>query len=184
VFARLTPHLPHKRTVLKALHYSVLPLFIWFTLVQPQDVRSIGNWAFQVHSVFGLIFVSLALFWTGLYLRKGLIGRPGPKLPPWARVVHQTLHKVLIWGIFLVAFTGFLLGLTSSVLLWAGGIVPIAPPLGLPEWNRIVGIVHSVEFYTLGVIVAGHAGFHIWRHLWLRDNALRIMAPKRLHRYL
>jgi cytochrome b561 len=184
VFASLTERLPHKRTILKALHYSVLPLFIWFTLVQPQDVRAIGAWAFQLHSVFGLIFVSLALFWTGLYLRKGLIGRPGPKLPPWARKVHQGLHKVLIWGIFLVAFTGFLLGLTSSVLLWAGGIVPIAPPLGLPEWNKLVGIVHAIEFYTLGVIVVAHAGFHIWRHVWLRDNALRIMAPKPLHRYL
>lgn len=184
MFASLASRLPHQRTLLKALHYGVLPLFIWFTLVQPQDVRRIGNWAFQVHSVFGLIFVSLALFWTALYLRKGLIGRPGPKLPPWAKRVHRALHITLIWGLFLVALTGFLLGLTSSVLLWAGGIVPIAPPLGLPEWNRLVGTVHSIEFYTLGIIVAAHAGFHIWRHLWLRDNALRIMAPKRLHRYL
>lgn len=184
MFDRLASHLPHQRTLLKALHYLVLPLFIWFTLVQPQDVRAIGNWAFQMHSVFGLIFVSLALFWTALYLRKGLIGRPGPKLPIWGRMVHRVLHTVLIWGIFLVALTGFLLGLTSSVLLWAGGIVPIAPPLGLPEWNRLVGTVHAIEFYTLGAIVAAHAGFHIWRHLWLRDNALRIMAPKRLHRYL
>ena len=76
------------------------------------------------------------------------------------------------------------MGLTSSTLLWAGGIVPIAPPLGLPEWNHFVGQVHAAEFYLLGGVVAFHAAFHIWRHLRLKDNALRIMAPKALHRFL
>ena len=175
---------PNTRTLLKVLHILIVPLFIWFTLVQPEDVRSIGNWAFQVHSVFGLIFVSAALLWTGLYLKKGLIGRPGPKLKGNARRILPVLHRVLIWGIFLVALTGFGLGLTSSVLLWAGGIVPIAPPLGLPEWNDLIGLIHSVEFYLLGGVVAFHAAFHIWRHVFLKDNALRIMAPKPLHKYL
>ena len=36
---------------------------------------------------------------------------------------------------------------------------------------------------TLVVIIL-HAGFHIWRHARLRDNALRIMFPKVMHRYL
>ena len=36
----------------------------------------------------------------------------------------------------------------------------------------------------LAVIVLLHAGFHIWRHVRLRDNALRIMVPRRFHRYL
>ena len=176
--------IPHRRTRLKILHWSVLPLLIWFFVVQPEDVRPIGKWAFQVHSVFGLIFVSLALLWTADFLRKGLASRPGPKLPPVARRVHRIMHLTIIWGLFGVALTGFLLGLTSSVLLWAGGIVPIAPPMGWPKANDIVGKVHEVEFYLLAGIVAFHAAFHIWRHLHLKDNALRIMAPKRLHRFL
>ena len=180
----IATYLPRRRTALKALHIVMVPLFVWFTLVQPQDVRPIGDWAFQLHSVFGLIFVTGALIWTGMYLKSGLASRPGPKLRGWARWVHPILHRVLIWGIFIVAFGGFLLGLTSSTLLWAGGIVPIAPPLGLPEWNHFVGQVHAAEFYLLGGVVAFHAAFHIWRHLRLKDNALRIMAPKALHRFL
>lgn len=175
---------PHRRTVAKVVHGATIPFFIWFLLVAPEDVRAIGPWAFQVHSLFGLIFVSLALFWTADYLRRGLVGRPGPKLSPRLRQVHRVLHRVLIWGLFGVALTGFGLGLTSSVQLWAGDIVPIAYPLGLPEWNDLVGRVHIVEFYLLAVIAVFHAGFHIWRHVRLRDNALRIMAPKALHRFL
>jgi cytochrome b561 len=50
--------------------------------------------------------------------------------------------------------------------------------------NEIVGTLHIIEFYTLGGLIVIHASFHIWRHLRLRDNALRIMAPKILHRFL
>lgn len=175
---------PHRRTALKWLHWSMLPLLIWFFVVQPEDVRPIGPWAFRFHSVLGLIFVSLALLWTADYLRRGLASRPGPKLPPWARLIHKVMHRVIIWGVFAVALTGFLLGLTSSVLLWAGGIVPIAPPMGWPKLNAMVGYVHEVEFYTLFAIILAHAGFHIWRHVVLHDNALRIMAPKAVHRWL
>ena len=117
-------------------------------------------------------------------LRRGLASRPGPKLTGWMRRAHRWLHLTLIWGLFFVAVTGFLLGLTSPVLLKAGGFLPIAPPLDLRAANEIVGLVHIIEFYALGVVAAGHAGFHIWRHYRLRDNALRIMAPKKLHKYL
>jgi cytochrome b561 len=44
--------------------------------------------------------------------------------------------------------------------------------------------LHVYQFYALAGIVLVHAGFHIWRHLRLRDNALRIMAPRALHRWL
>lgn len=175
---------PQRRTALKVLHWGMVPLVVWFLLVQPADVARVGPAAIRFHSVMGLIFVSGALFWTAWHVRSGLASRPGPKLPPWARRVHQVMHKTLIWGLFGVAVTGFLLGLTSAVLLWAGGIVPIAPPLGLPRANEWVGKVHEVEFYLLAAVIAAHAGFHIWRHVVLRDNALRIMAPKRLHRFL
>ncbi|MEJ6399490.1 cytochrome b/b6 domain-containing protein [Yoonia sp. 208BN28-4] len=181
---KLRTYLPHRRTTIKWLHWLTLPLLVWFIFVTPTDVNKIGPWAFRLHSVLGLIFVSLALGWTAMYLRKGLVGRAGPKLSPPLRRLHQIMHKVMVWGLFGVAVTGFLLGLTSTVQLWAGGIVPIAMPLGLPEMNDLVGQVHIVEFYLLAAIVIGHAGFHIWRHVRLHDNALRIMAPRALHRFL
>ena len=91
------------------------------------------------------------------------------------------MHRILIWGLFFVALTGFLLGLTSSILLKAGGFLPIAPPLGMNQPNDIVGTVHFVQFYTLGVVAGGPALFHIWPHYRLQDNAFRIMFPKRFH---
>ncbi|MEO1362770.1 MAG: cytochrome b/b6 domain-containing protein [Pseudomonadota bacterium] len=176
--------LPARRTALKWLHWMMVPLFVWFLLVQPDDVTPFGPRAFQAHSTLALIFVSFSLAWFADMMRRGLASRPGPKLTGWMRRTHRWLHLTLIWGLFFVALTGFLLGLTSPVLLKAGGFLPIAPPLGLREANEIVGLVHIVEFYALGVVAGGHAAFHIWRHYRLRDNALRIMAPKRLHKYL
>lgn len=171
-----------RRTALKIMHWTMVPMFIWFMLMTPADVVPLG--LFDFHSKLALVFVTISLVWTGMHLKKGLASRPGPKLKPWARSLHQILHKTLIWGLFLVAFTGFLLGLTSSTLLKAGGIIPIAPPMGWREMNRWIGDFHTFEFYLLGAIAAGHAAFHIWRHYRLRDNALRIMAPRVLHRWL
>lgn len=177
--------LPRRRTALKWLHWTMVPLFVWFLFMTPDVVLRMGGQTFfLVHSNLALFFVALCLAWTADLLRRGLASRPGPKLPPWARRLHRAMHLALIWGLFGVAFTGFLLGLTSAVLLKAGGFFPIAPPLGLAQANAIIGTVHIVEFYLLGVLALGHAGFHVWRHYRLRDNALRIMAPRALHRWL
>ena len=176
--------LPARRTVLKWLHWGIIPFYIWFLFADPDALRRMGPAVFQFHSVMGLIFVTLALIWTAIYLRRGLASRPGPKLTGWARPFHRALHHTLIWGLFLVAFGGFMLGLTSSVLMKAGGVLPIAPPLGLPDAHRVAGLFHIYQFYALTGIVILHAAFHLWRHLRLRDNALRIMAPKVLHRFL
>ncbi|MEY1556307.1 cytochrome b/b6 domain-containing protein [Yoonia sp. R2331] len=184
IFARVMQRLPHRRSWLKAMHAAMIPLLIWFIVVTPEDVVPIGPMAFQFHSILALVFVTLSLIWMADYVRRGLAGRPGPKLGPKARVLHKVLNTAIIWGLFGVAITGFLLGLTSERMLKAGGFLPIAPPLGLPQANEIIGTFHIYEFYLLGGIVAIHAGFHIWRHLAVRDNALRIMAPKRLHKYL
>ena len=173
-----------RRTYLKALHWTMVPFFVWFLVVQPHDVARWGSWAIKLHSVFGLVFVTGALVWTGDLLWRGLASRPGPKLRGWPRRIHRPLHLILVWGLFGVALTGFLLGLTSSRLLFAGTVLPIAPPLGLPTANDWVGFVHSIEFYALGVVALGHAAYHTWRHLRLKDNALRIMAPRILHRFL
>ena len=177
--------LPARRTILKWVHWSMVPLIIWFLFMTPEVVLRLGGQtAFRIHSNVALVFVTLSLWWMANYLRKGLVGRPGPKLPPWGRMVHKTLHRLLIWGLFGVAVTGFLLGLTSATLLRAGGFLPIAPPLGLTRAHQVVGQIHTIEFYILAGLVAIHAAFHIWRHVRLRDNALRIMVPRRFHSWL
>ncbi|MGR3433553.1 MAG: cytochrome B [Shimia sp.] len=177
-------HLPSRRATLKAVHALMIPLFVWFVFVTPDVVRPMGDWAFTIHSNLALLFVTLSLLWTADTMRRGLASRPGPKLRGWARRIHRPLHLTIVWGLFVVALGGFALGLTSSVMLRAGMWLPIAPPMGWPRANEIVGQVHIYQFYALGLVIVGHAGFHIWRHVVLRDNALRIMAPKLLHRFL
>ncbi len=181
---RLKHLLPARRTLLKVMHWGIAPFFIWFMFADPDALRRMGPGWFRLHSINGLVFVSLALIWTGGLLRRGLASRPGPKLSGTARAIHPILHKTMIWGLFGVAMTGFGLGLTSAVLMHAGGIVPIAPPLNLPQAHAFVSWVHIYQFYALSLIVGAHACFHIWRHVHLRDNALRIMAPTALHRFL
>ncbi|KIN71582.1 cytochrome b561 [Sulfitobacter guttiformis] len=180
----LTRYKPHRRKVLKWMHGLMIPLFVWFLLVTPDVVVPMGKGWFALHSNLALVFVSICLWWTADVMRRGLASRPGPKLPQWARLVHRPLHLVIIWGLFLVALGGFLLGLTSIVQLKAGLWLPIAPPMGWRRANEVIGTLHIYQFYLLGIVIAAHAAFHIWRHFKLRDNALRIMAPKVLQRFL
>lgn len=162
----------------------MIPLFIWFVLVTPDVVVPMGRGWFALHSNLALLFVSICLWWTADLMRRGLASRPGPKLQGWARRIHRPLHLIIIWGLFLVALGGFLLGLTSVVQLKAGLWLPIAPPMGWRDANELIGTLHIYQFYLLGVVIAFHAGYHLWRHFRLRDNALRIMAPRVLHRFL
>lgn len=167
------------------LHGVMIPLTFWFMIATPSFVRqTLGPGGALINSKIALVFVLLCLFWTFDYVRRGLASRPGPKLPPLARKIHKVLHPTIILGLFLIPVGGFFLGLTSHRLLKAGGFWPIAPPMNWPSANEIVGTLHIIEFYTLGAIIVFHAGFHIWRHYKLRDNALRIMTPKALHRFL
>nr|WP_229666005.1 hypothetical protein [Wenxinia marina] len=77
-----------------------------------------------------------------------------------------------------VALSGLGLGLTASRQLMAGGFVPVRVPLSMPQLNAWIGWVHGREFCALSALTAVHAAFHVWRHVRLRDNALRIMAPR------
>lgn len=173
-----------RRTYQNWLHWLLVPLFVWFLLVTPDDVLPFGPRAFQFHSILALIFVSLSLLWTADLMWHGLASRPGPKLKGWQCSIHRGLRLTLIWGLCLIAAGGFLPGLTSSRLLKAGGFLPIAPPMGGADWNEAVGTVHIYQFCALRVVVVAPAAFHIWRHYRLHDGALRIMLPRILHRHL
>lgn len=183
--AALIQRLPRRRTVLKGMHIAMIPLTFWFVIATPDFVRSLwGARGAVINSDIALIFVTLCLIWSVDYFFRGLAGRPGPKLSPRMKLFHRVLHRTIVWGLFLVALGGFLLGLTSERMLFAGGWLPIAPPLGLARANEIIGKLHIYQFYALAGIIALHAAFHVCRHVRLKDNALRIMAPKVLHRFL
>jgi len=159
------------------------PMFVWFLLIGPPEAFDLGPWGFWFHSNLALLFVIICLGWTFDFLWRGIASSRMPKLPPWAKWVHWWMHRIIIWGLFAIALGGFLLGLTSPILLKAGGFLPIAPPFGFGKLNDWIGFLHIIQFYALSGLIVVHATFHIWRHYYLRDNALRIMVPKILHRF-
>lgn len=44
--------------------------------------------------------------------------------------------------------------------------------------------IHEITFNVLLFILAVHIAFHVFRHFSLKDNVLKIMPPKPLHRFL
>ena len=181
----LAKHLPARRTYVRWLHLAMIPLVFWFVIATPDFIRWL--WGVQgndINSDIALVFVTLALIWSADAMVRGMVGRPGPKLSPRLKTFHRVLHRTLILGMFLIPVGGFLLGLTASRQLLAGGWLPIAPPQHWERANEIVGKIHIYQFYALAALALVHAGFHVWRHYRLRDNALRIMAPRFLHRFL
>jgi len=181
---RLSLLWPHRRTRLKILHFVLFPLALFFTIFDAGDNLPATAGVLRFTSILALIFVTAATVMTFDAMLHGMASRPGPKLPPWARRVHWWLHRALVVMVALVPVLGLVIGLTASRQLWAGGIVPIGVPFSLPRLNYVVGEVHAVQFYLLSALIGAHVLFNLWRHYWLRDNALRIIAPKRWHKYL
>lgn len=177
------------RSFLKWLHWLAFVLIVWFYFVDPDVPQKTGPppplGALGVHAGVGLLLAVVALVWTVQNLRHGLIGRPGPKLPPWGRRVHRGLHFALVWLVPLTVLSGAAAGLASVRQIAAFGVVPINPSgWGTLPAHNLAKEIHDMTFSLTVTLILLHAAFHIWRHLRLKDNALRIMFPKALHRWL
>ena len=173
-----------RRGWLKLVHWAMVPLTAWFLLVGPPQAHALGPWGFPLHSNLALVFVVLCLGWTGHFLARGMLTTRTPKLSAAMARVHWWMHRLIVWNLFAVALGGFLLGLTANRQFRAGGWLPFAPPLDWPRWHDWIGTAHILQFYALGALIAAHALFHAWRHWAVRDNALKVMAPRALHRFL
>lgn len=173
-----------RRTTLKWLHWLSFFLIIWFWLVEPEDVERLGSAALATHAGKGTLLAVLAAVWTALYLCKGLASRAGPKLPGWARRAHPLVHRTLMWGLPAVVLSGALAGFAAPYAIRAFGVLPIFPGIGSKGLHSLFQDVHEIAFNTFLIVLVVHVLFHVWRHYMVKDNALRIMAPKALHRYL
>jgi len=173
-----------RRTAIKWLHWISLALILYFWAVEPEDVERLGAAALATHAGVGLVLAIVVLGWFGMYLVKGLAGRAGPKLPGWARRVHPIIHKGLHWLLVAMMATGGLIGLFAPYMILAFGVIPFVPNLDIKSLWDLMEELHELVFDLLLIAIFAHAFFHIWRHFWVRDNALRIMVPKALHRFL
>ncbi len=108
------------------------------------------------------LFVATIVLWSGLTLAFGLLGRPGPKLSPRLRRAYPWMHRTL----------HILLALTAIAILFR--------LIGRPLWWLDAWVMLLI---TLG---AGtfHGVFHFWRHTALYDNALRLITPRFMHKWL
>ncbi|EEB71452.1 cytochrome B561 [Ruegeria sp. R11] len=170
--------------MLKWLHWLSLGLILYFFLVEPEESQTNPGLALATHAGVGLVLAVVVLVWTLVYLRKGLAGRAGPKLPGWAKRFHLLNHKVLQIGLPVMVATGALAGLFAPFAIRAFGVVPINPAIGSRSLHGLAEELHEIAFDALLVAIVLHAVFHLWRHFLLKDNALRIMVPKVLHKYL
>ncbi|MEO1490766.1 MAG: cytochrome b/b6 domain-containing protein [Pseudomonadota bacterium] len=95
------------------------------------------------------------------------------------------LVKWLHWLVPLTVLTGGMAGLAPDYPVMGFGIVPLNPAgWGTPGLHDLAEDVHEIAFNVTILLIFAHMAFHIWRHFGLRDNALRIIAPKALHRFL
>ena len=173
-----------RRTAIKWLHWLSLGLILYFFAVEPEDVERLGAVALATHAGVGAIFGVIVLIWFAMYLSKGLAGRAGPKLPAWGKRWHPLGHRAMYWGLLAMAISGGLIGLFAPYLVLAFGVFPIAPAFDVRTLHDAAQEVHEIVFNALLFGILVHAAFHIWRHYHLKDNALKIMAPRPLHKYL
>ncbi|MCP5086515.1 MAG: cytochrome b [Rhodobacteraceae bacterium] len=174
----------NRRTVIKWLHWIVAALVLWFYIFEPEENRSAPGEALSTHAGVGVILAITVVIWFAIFLVKGPAGRPGPKLPNWGKRLHPVMHKALYWGVPAMVLSGALSGLLAPFAIRAFGSLPINFAGGSKALHGLAEELHEVVFNGLILLVVAHALFHIWRHYWLKDNALRIMVPKRLSKYL
>ena len=161
-----------RRTTLKWLHWLSSAKIFRFFLVEPDDVERLGGAALATHAGMGTLLAILLAGWLTMYVRRGLASRPGTKLPGWARSLTA------------VVLSGALAGFAAPFAIHLFGVIPFFPGIGTQQVHALVEEIHEVAFDALMIALAIHMAFHLWRHYMLKDNALRIMAPKALHRYL
>jgi len=173
-----------KRTLIKWLHWLSFALLIYFFAVEPEEDMADASAALSTHAGAGLLLAIVTGIWLFIWLRKGLAGRAGPKLPDWGKTFHSLNHKLLQIGVPIVVASGAFAGLAAPFLIKGFGIIPINFAGGNKSLHDFATEIHEIVFDALIILIVLHAVFHIWRHVRLKDNALRIMFPKILHRWL
>ncbi len=173
-----------RRTALKWLHWLSAATILYFFLVEPDENRADPGGALSTHAGVGMLLAVLVIVWTALYWRKGLAGRPGPKLPDLAKKAHLWMHKAIHIALPAMMLSGVAAGLAAPFMIRAFGIVPLNFAGGGKTIHDLAQEVHEIAFNVLIGMIVAHTVFHLWRHFWLKDNALRIMAPKYFHQWL
>ena len=177
-----------KRSTLKILHWLAFGLIGYFFLVEPHVSERVPDnlktAALATHAGMGMILALVSFLWLVLW-PKGPTGRAGPKLPAMAKRVHRFLNVGIFWILPLMVLSGALAGLLANYPVLGFGVIPLNPTgWGNATVHGLAEEIHEVLFNVTLAFIVAHAGFHLWRHFWVKDNALRIITPIVLHKYL
>ncbi len=99
--------------------------------------------------------------------------------------MHRIVNSGLYWLVPITVLPGGAAGLASEYPVLGFGVIPLNPSgWGTVALHDIAEEIHEIVFNVTVLMIFVHLGFHIWRHVLLKDNARRIMFPRALHRYL
>lgn len=178
----------NRRKAIKVLHWCAFFLLLYFFFVEPDEVErgrdAAKTAALSTHAGVGFLLALITAIWTVMFWRKGAAGRPGPKLPSWAKRAHPILNTGLYYLLPVMVLTGALSGLLAPFAVMGFGVIPLNFGVGVETLHDVMTEIHEIVFDALTLLAIAHLSFHIGRHVLLKDNALKIMAPRALHRYL
>ena len=177
------------RSIVKWLHWLSAFIILYFFAVEPH-LPELGSdaaktAAMATHAGMGAVLGIVVLLWTGLFALRGPVGKAGPKLQGLARSSYGVLNISLYYALPLMVLTGLATGLAAPFLILGFGLIPLnLEGIGSPQLMAIAEDIHEIAFDGLLILIVAHSGFHLWRHFRLKDNALRLILPSALHRYL
>ncbi len=130
------------------------------------------------HKSFGMLLFPVILFW---FCHRMLVRRPfrSPALKPWEKIASRVAHLAMLWLIFAIAFTGYLIptaeGEPVEVFDWFS--VP-ALLTEVPGPEDMVGDMHCYLSWVLMALVGLHASAALKHHFLHRDRTLLRMLGR------
>ncbi len=168
--------------VAQALHWGMFLLVTvqWIDGKIMDDLARGGTpraLAFGTHESLGLLILILVIgraFWRAAH--------PPPPLegPAWQRYVARLAHALLYLLLIALPVTGYLTFSAQGHATTFFGLVDIPAALARDRATaRSLQGIHELLGDALLIVVALHAIAALWHHVFLRDETLRRMLPRR-----
>jgi cytochrome b561 len=165
----------HWMIVLLILAAAVIGLLMGELRITPKYF-----WIYTAHKSIGITVLVLMLLRLGWRLYAGA-PRVLPGTPAWQRWLASATH----WALYAIALA---MPLSGWLYDSASGLRPFRW-FGLVEMPKLVRphewiadnahAVHELLFLLLVALIALHAGAALYHHMFLRDDTLRRMLPRR-----
>lgn len=169
--------------VSQLLHWTIALLVVAMSVLGlwmvelPNTPRKIEIYA--LHKSIGLTILALAslrLAWR-LYA-----GAPATLagLPRWQVRAANLTHAALYALLFAMPLTGWLLNAAGGYPLQWFGLVNLPRVIGRDDaLHELAATLHEAGFWALLVLVLAHVGAALHHHLFLQDDTLARMLPRR-----